>query len=356
MSDPAPQPAEGPRGARVRIWLQLAIAWIPVWALYATIIATTHGAPLHSAMLAAARAIVVSALLGLLVLRLTDRLPFPRQVTAGFAAIHIVAAIAYSVTWVLITSLIESALRGDLGIIAPAGVLPFVALGIWLYIGVAGISYAVRTTERAARAEAAAVRAQLAALRGQLNPHFLFNALHTVIQLIPEAPGRAAQAAELLAGLLRTAIQEDRDLIALDEERAFVERYIDLELLRFGDRLDVSFSIGGELAEALVPAFALQTLVENAVRHGAEPRIEPTRIAVSARVQRGDLELAVSDNGVGSDLTVRLPNAGTGLRRLQERLDALYGDRATLILIGAPGSGVTAKLILPLDRSGEWPS
>ncbi len=352
MSGAAP-PLEGPRGARGRIWLQVAIAWIPVWALYATIIAATHGAPITTAILTAARAILISALLGLLVLRLTDRLPFPRVVTFAFALIHIGAAIAYAGAWVALTSLIESLLQGSLRVIGPAGVLPFVALGIWLYIGVAGISYAVRTTERAARAEAAAVRAQLAALRGQLNPHFLFNALHTVIQLIPESPGRAAQAAELLAGLLRTAIQEDRDLVALDEERAFVERYIDLELLRFGDRLDVVFSVGDDLAEALVPAFALQTLVENAVRHGAEPRIEPTRISVTARVHGGDLELAVSDNGVGANLTVPHPNAGTGLRRLQERLDALYGERAKLILVGAPGAGVTAKLILPLDRTGE---
>jgi LytS/YehU family sensor histidine kinase len=124
------------------------------------------------------------------------------------------------------------------------------------------VSYATSATERAARAEAEASRAQLSALRSQLNPHFLFNALHTIVQLIPREPARAAQAAEQLGGLLRDTLEEDRDVVALAEERAFVERYLAVQRLRFGDRLSVRIDVSPEADQSLVPSFALLTAAE----------------------------------------------------------------------------------------------
>lgn len=342
-------------GSRGWFWLQLAIGWIPVWALYATLMLTVHGGPVARAMLSSARAIGAAAALGLVVIRVIQRFPWPRRVGPGFVLVHLSGALAYAVGWVLLTSLIEGLLRGRLVVFAPPGVVPFAALGIWLYFAVAGVSYAVLATERAARAEAATVRAQLAALRGQLDPHFLFNALHTVVQLIPEAPERAAEAAERLAGLLRTAIQEDRDLVPLAEERAFVERYVAIEELRFGDRLAIHFDIGGGMEDALVPAFALQTLVENAVRHGAAPKVGPTTVRVSARGASGTtgvLTLVVDDDGAGAGPGAGEAASGTGLRRLGERIEALYGARAALRTEGRPGQGFTATLSLPLSRAG----
>jgi signal transduction histidine kinase len=354
-----PAPRRSPAlGARGWFWLQLAIGWIPVWALYATIMLTVHGGPVTHALLASARAIGAAALLGLAAIRVIQRIPWPRRVGPGFVLVHLVGALAYAVGWVLLTSLIEGLLRGRLFAFPPPGVVAFAALGIWLYFAVAGVSYAVLATERAARAEAAAVRAQLAALRGQLDPHFLFNALHTVVQLIPGAPERAAEAAERLAGLLRTAIQEDRDLVPLAGERAFVERYVAIEELRFGDRLSVRFDIGAGMEDALVPAFALQTLVENAVRHGASPKVGPTTVRVSARGAHGSngaLTLEVADDGAGAERGAVEAGSGTGLRRLGERLEALYGRRAALWTEGRPGEGFTATISLPLDRMNRVP-
>ena len=211
----------------------------------------------------------MAALLGLGVLRITERVPWPRAVRPGFVLIHVIGAIGFATAWMLLASALESIIRWRLYLVTPAGIVPFLTIGIWLYIAVAGVAYAARSTQRAAAAEANAVRSQLAALRGQLNPHFLFNALHTVVQLIPVEPTRAALAAEQVAGLLRTVIEEDRDLVPLDDERRFVERYLAVEHLRFGDRLETAFEVEPALSAALVPSFALQTLVENAVRHGA---------------------------------------------------------------------------------------
>lgn len=225
---------------------------------------------------------------------------------------------------------------------------------MWLYVIVAGVTYAAQAAERAARIEAIAARSQLAALRAQLNPHFLFNALHTVVQLIPSEPRRAAHAAEQIAALLRTTIEADRDIVPLGEEWAFVERYLDIERIRFGDRLQVEADLSDAARGALLPSFAVQTLVENAVRHGAAPQVEPTTIAVQGRTTGGMLTVTVRDTGAGATAAA-IAAGGTGLARLRERLAALYGGRARLEWTTEPGRGFTATLVLPHDPGGAFP-
>lgn len=336
---------------RARGWfsLQLAIGWLPVLALYAATMSVMHGVPLARALVVSTRAIVGAALLGVVVLRFVGRTPWPRPVRPGFILLQVCAAIGFSVAWVVLSNIVESLARGAIVLTAPPLVAPFLLLGIWLYVAVAGVSYAVQATARAAQAEAAAVRAQLAALRGQLNPHFLFNALHSVVHLIPVAPDLAAESVERLAGLLRTVLEENRDRVTLQEERAFVSRYVELEQVRFGERLVVHWNVPPEASALFVPAFALQTLVENAVRHGASSRVEPTRIMVSTQLDGPTLTLTVADDGAGADLSVNPDSSRTGLRRLRERLDALYGPRATLSCDSRPGHGFTARVIVPIE-------
>lgn len=345
-------PHREPVPVRAWLWVQLLIGWLPVWALYASMIVAMHGAEVVGAAFVAARAIAVAAFLGLGVLRLTERFPWPRTVRPGFVLAHIVGAFAFASAWMVLASVLEGLVRWRLWVLTPAGITPFLTIGVWLYIAVAGVSYAARATQRAARAEATASRSQLAALRGQLNPHFLFNALHIVVQLIPVEPARAAEAAERLAALLRTASAEDRDLVPLSEERDFVERYLALEQLRFGDRLQVRFEIDPLVARAIVPSFVLQTLVENAVRHGAAPLEEPTTVTLraraEARVRERVLVLEVADTGAGA-AAAAVTSGGTGLRRLRERLEALYGPRASLATTSAPGAGFSAVVSLPLE-------
>lgn len=357
MSDTsAAQRADSARSwTRALVWLQLGLGWLPVLALYAGLIFTQHQpVTIARATLLAIRSLLPAALLGIFVYRFANRVPWPRPFRLRFALIHAVAAPAYALSWIVAASILESIMRGQLLILLGPGLVPFLVLGVWLYVMVAGISYAIAGTERAARAEAASVRMQLGALRAQLHPHFLFNALHTVVHLIPVDPRRAAGAAEQVAALLRTALQENRDLIALGDEWAFVWKYLELERIRFGDRLRARAELAPSLLQSRVPSFALQTLVENAVRHGAAPRMEATDITISARASARTLTLVVHDTGRGLMTPDERGNGatdGTGLARLRERLTALYGDAASLTLAPAADGGCVATLIIP--RSEE---
>jgi len=167
-----------------------------------------------------------------------------------------------------------------------------------------------------------------------------------VVQLIPREPKRAAQAAEELAELLRETIEEDRDVVTLDRELTFVEKYLNLERVRFGDRLRVSVNSAPDARSASVPSFAVQTLVENAVRHGAAPRVEPTDIAVDAKVSNSTLVVTVRDSGGGAAPPTN--GSGTGLKRLRERLAVLYGGAARLDA-GPAAGGFVATLTIPQE-------
>ena len=290
------------------------------------------------------------AAVAVLVYHVVRRMPWPRPFCARFAALHLAAAPAFAAAWAAASSALEAVVLGrSFAERMDDRVAEFLFLGVFLYAVVAGVSYAVEATARAARAEAAAARTQLAALRAQLHPHFLFNALHTVVQLIPLEPARAAHAAELVADLLRTTLGEQRDEVTLGDEWDFVSRYLAVEHIRFGDRLAVRAEVPDGLRDAWVPAFALQTLVENAVRHGAAPRVAPTEIVVTATGDGSALTLSVRNSGDGERGRAADTGAGTGLARLRERLEVLYGRAARLSCGPAEDGGFRAVLVLPLD-------
>lgn len=338
------------------VWLQLLIGWTPVWAMFVTLLLTAHpGIGTWPAVLAALRMIAAAAVLGLGVQRLTQHWPWPHPMRPSFVVLHVLAAALFAMTWFFLNSALESIHQRAFVLVLGPGAGPFLVLGVWLYVMVAGVTYAAQAAERAAHIEAVAARSQLAALRAQLHPHFLFNALHTVVQLIPREPRRAAHAAEQLATLLRTTIEENRDMVSLAEEWAFVERYVNIERIRFGDRLQVHVDMTDAARAALVPSFALQTLVENAVRHGAAPQVEPTTVTVQGRAARGTLTVTVHDTGAGAAAVTIGPNGGTGLARLRERLLALYGGRARLDAGSAPGGGFLATLVIPHAADGDEP-
>ena len=333
--------------SRSWIWLQLLIGWLPVWALFSLMIYVAHGGDLYGAMRVALRMMVLAAILGVAVHRLTGRVPWPYPFQLRFVGIHLLAAAAYASTWLLLNNLVESVIHWRWVSALGPGLGPYLITGVWLYVMVAGVAYSARAAERAAQLRSLEARSQLAALRAQLHPHFLFNALHTVVQLIPVDPRAATRAAEQLAEVLRSVIDQPRELWPLAQEWSLVERYLAIEAIRFGDRLIVQSDIAAAASAITLPSFALQTLVENAIRHGAAPRIATTTLRISAKLHDQQLHLSVSDDGEGADPQAIEAASGTGLRRLRERLALLYGSRARLELNRLAQGGFCAELIIP---------
>lgn len=295
---------------------------------------------------AAVSSVSAGAIVAFLVYRFVRRVPWPRRLRLSFVLINVVAAIATTALWIGLSIAIESLFTGSL-LNTRTGTMFWrerVSMGLYLYAVIAAITYPVHAAARAAQAEALAARTQLAALRAQMQPHFLFNALHTVVQLIPLDPNRAVEAAELIADLLRATVDESRDEVTLEEEWRFVSRYLALERIRFGDRLVIRSDFAEGVLEDRVPAFALQTLVENAVQHGAARRVAATEIAVIASGSASELTLSVRNTDDGAHAT---STGGTGLRRLRERLGALYGDAARLECGPTDDGAYEALLVVP---------
>jgi hypothetical protein len=305
-------------------------------------------------MAGAAIGIGTGLLVAFVVYRLVRRVPWPRPFRLRFIALHVVAAPAAAMVWYALSLMLEQVLIPAYEDQFEARAEMHLFVGIIFYAIVAGVAHAEEGSARAARAEAIAARTQLAALRAQVHPHFLFNALHTVVQLIPADPARAVEAAELVADLLRTTLEEKRDEVALGDEWRFVSRYLEMERIRFGDRLIVRADMPDALLDEPVPVFALQTLVENAVQHGAAPRVSPTELVVTAAGSASALTLSVRNSGDGKPAPATGTGTGTGLPRLRERLAVLYGSAAGLECRPAGDGGYEATLVLPRSRGRDW--
>lgn len=344
---------------RGRGWLYT-LAWLPVLTIYLTLF-VANGMPWALAARGAVANVLPNALLGVAVLRLPRRLPLAEGRRGRFLALHAALLVAFllasGVGWMALGLLDGALFRG-----APNGrielrLLPWRLLNdLLVYGSLSGLAYAWHhaaasreMAARAARAEALRARAELEALRSQLNPHFLLNTLHALIGLVRRDPAVAEAALERLGDLLRYGLRierERRDEVTLRDEWAFVDSYLELERLRLGERLRVSFDADGETLDSLVPSFALQTLVENSIRHAIAPRAAGGRLAVRVRRAADRLIVSVEDHGAGDAAAPPDEGHGVGLRLLRERLAALYGTAARLDLETTAG-GVTAVLDLP---------
>jgi signal transduction histidine kinase len=213
--------------------------------------------------------------------------------------------------------------------------------------------YQARNQEAARlQAEAAALRAQLAeaqlaSLRMQLNPHFLFNTLHAVSALVDRDPAGVRRMIARLSELLRSTLEEGtRPERTVEEEIAFLRRYLDILQVRFQGKLEVDIDVDPGARDALVPTLVLQPLVENAVKHGVGSVRGGGRIEVRARRQGHRVTLSVRDNGPGPAPGASI-DGGVGLRNTQARLRALYGDDQSLSLTAAEQGGALARIDLP---------
>ena len=205
-----------------------------------------------------------------------------------------------------------------------------------------------------------ASRSELKALRAQINPHFLFNALNAIAGLIHKDPLRADRTVEQLAEIFRYTLRgSDSEWAVLADEAEFVRAYLDVERARFGSKLAAEVVIEPSVAAARVPTMMLQTLVENAVKHGAARLRGEARIAVRAAERDASLVIEVRDNGPGFDESAddgavgRRRGAGFGLRSVRERLAGHFADRATLAIGRDTATGETRVVIrMPLNERG----
>ena len=195
-----------------------------------------------------------------------------------------------------------------------------------------------------------AATAQLAALRAQINPHFLFNSLNSIAQLIHTDPDRAERCVERLAEMFRYVLHRaDRDFVPLAEELQMTSAYLDIERARFDDRLRVETRVDPQSLHQLIPNLILQPLVENAVKHGLSRKLGTGTVSIDATMQGELLMLTVGDDGPGmtAPMLGQVWDRGVGLRNLRDRLERLYGPEHRPVIESAPGRGTVIRLRLP---------
>ncbi|MGE5744284.1 MAG: sensor histidine kinase, partial [Gemmatimonadota bacterium] len=189
----------------------------------------------------------------------------------------------------------------------------------------------------------------LQALAMQLRPHFLFNTLNAIAELIHEDPDAAERMVGRLADLLRRTLETDGSAeVPLATELELVDRYLDIQAVRFQDRLRVRWEVAGDVRAAWVPAMILLPLVENAVRHGVSARPGPGEVGIRARREADTLRLEVWDDGPGLDPSAqRAPRRGIGLANTQARLAQLYGATHRFELVDGAPTGLVVRVSLP---------
>jgi two-component system, LytTR family, sensor kinase len=304
-----------------------------------------------------------------LIFWLGRRFPFERGRWPRSLLVHTLAGLVFP----LLQQAVDSVVLPHLGYPPMAGLNTFAAtyrafllmnfpisvVVYWVSLGAqSGIGYYRMYRERELRAsqlEAKLAQSQLQILKMQLHPHFLFNTLNTISELIHKAPDAAESMVTDLSDLLRLSLQTvGRQEVSLRQELDFLNKYLQIEQTRFHDRLVVQMRIDPESLDASVPNMILQPLVENALRHGIAPLACGGRVLIQATRDNGSLRLSVSDDGVGlsgdDDDAVR---EGVGLSNTRARLRRLYGAAHQFEMQGEPDRGVTLRMTIPYRRFVE---
>jgi len=356
---------EGEPRERFPLWLLAGVWTLP--ALLSTLETVVFNAmsgrsvPVWRAFVSESSGWYTWALITPIVVALGRRFPVRRGARLKHAPVHAAAALGAGALQSLV-----SAVVGNLLATSPRPLptmfwswflsqLPFT---IVIYVAIVGVSDALlarrRAEERdrrAERLEKELAQAQLSALRMQLQPHFLFNTLNAIMALVRDAETeRAVQAIALLSDVLWTTMRAgNTNETTLADEMAFVSRYLEIERVRFGDRLDVSIDVAPSLTGTMVPSFLLQPFVENALRHGLSRRRDVGHLRLTAAEQNGSVRIVVSDDGAGlaPDWEERMAS-GVGIANSRARLSALYGSAASIVLTPGPaGQGTSVTIDVP---------
>jgi ligand-binding sensor domain-containing protein len=197
----------------------------------------------------------------------------------------------------------------------------------------------------------AVVEAKLSTLQAQLQPHFLFNALNSLLPLVGREPGRARRMIVRIADLLRSSLlSETRQLVTLQQDLTILEQYLEIERMRFDDRIRIEIDADESARSADVPSFMLQPLVENAIKYAADPRTGRVRIAVLARAEQAKLSLSIRDDGPGFGEDSGTASKGIGLRNIRRRLEILYPGKHVFRLGNLEEGGGEVFIEIPLSH------
>jgi two-component system LytT family sensor kinase len=273
---------------------------------------------------------------------------------ATFLIVHVVDAAVYA----MLRDAFGSPTRPFVQLVFSLGTFNALTYGVVVMVTTA-LDYRDALRDRAVRnaqLEAQLAMAHFQTLRAQLHPHFLFNSLNAISALINQDAERAERMLARLSELLRMAIDTAvTPEVRLIDEVEFVKRYLEIEKLRFGDRLSVGVELADDTLDSLVPSMLLQPLVENAVRHGVAPTPGPGRVEIRAERSGAHLHIVVSDTGHGMKTTAVNGGAreGVGLRTTRDRLEKLYGADQELTLVKLDGSGFETRVMLPFRRRAE---
>jgi hypothetical protein len=286
-------------------------------------------------------------------------LPRPGLVSAAIG-IPVGGLVGFTLaTWVkglTVTEVLEA--YPDTAVIATATVLIFGSLAIWHFHDEARMleAQAEARAERLQRVEqeAMAARTQLALLQAQIEPHFLFNTISNVVGLIETQPTVARTMLLDLTALLRTSLARTRQpMVTLGEELDLLRAYLGIMAVRMGERLDWQIDAAPDVLTARLPPLLVQPLVENAIRHGLEPKADAGRLSIRCQRQGDMLDIEVSDNGLGLSGNV---SDGTGLTNVRQRLAATCGSESSLLLTTNPAGGIIARLRLPFHDHEPAPA
>jgi two-component system LytT family sensor kinase len=297
----------------------------------------------------------VFALLSVPVIHLARRFRFEGAAVGKAAAVHVVASIAFSLSYMVLRAWVgqwqSHATFQEVFKPLLVKTWHFNWLIYWVIVAVShAFDYYRKYRERELRTaelEKRLVQAKLQALQMQLNPHFLFNTLHSISSLMHKDVEAADKMITRLSDLLRAALAgADTQEVTLRQELNLLQLYLSIEQIRFGSRLSVKMEIAPDTLEAQVPNLILQPLVENAIRHGIEPRARPGCIELRSQRQDSRLALVVSDDGAGISGNGAVKE-GVGLSNTRARLRELYGETHRFELVGGPAGGVRVEVSIP---------
>ncbi len=248
----------------------------------------------------------------------------------------------------------------ELAICACAPVVVGIPLKIW---------NAIRIERKLEEQSRLLMEARLDALQRQINPHFLFNTLNSIASLVRSQPELAREMIVKLANILRVLLKHREAFVPFSDELAFTDDYLDIEVVRFGEKLRVVKEIAEDTLPVVVPSMLLQPLIENSIKHGLEPRIDGGTVTLRSRIlSDGRLLLEVEDDGIGmetdpenepasgpSELLRAANGNGIGMRNVRERMEVLYGNQAQVEIVSRPGRGTKVTLVMPVLDVGAAP-